>query len=52
MVTNIDGVREYALLSADFDLLPKYCKTGSTAICVDTGEMYIFHKATKTWYPL
>ena len=50
VIKNEGGIREYVLLSADFSKLPTYANTGSTAICVDTGEAYMLHDST--WYPL
>lgn len=50
----IDGVtRHYDGLSKDApDKLPHYVETGSSALCLDTGDYYKFHKATDTWYLL
>lgn len=42
--------REYYGLSEDKDKLPKYCRTGSSAFCVDTLEIAYFDKSTNTWY--
>ena len=44
--------RNYQGLSIDVDKLPTYddLEAGSTAYCVDTGEYYIYHAKTKTWY--
>lgn len=44
--------RHYMGLSADVDKLPVYddLGTGSTAMCLDTGDFYIYHDHTKTWY--
>ena len=52
-VSNIDGVREYRLLSKDIGILRSavtYCGSGSTAYCVDTGDVLMFHADTKQWY--
>lgn len=40
-------------LSSDVTLLPNEMEntiTGSTAFCVDTGEVYFYEETTKTWY--
>lgn len=40
-------------LSSDVVLLPNEMEntiTGSTAFCVDTGEVYFYEETTKTWY--
>ena len=50
VLSNNRGIREYAFLQTDFSKLPTYCLTGSTAICVDTGEIYMFHEDTSQWY--
>lgn len=49
-----DGhVRHYDGLSTDAPTkLPHYVETGSSALCLDTGEYYKFHKKTDTWYKL
>lgn len=46
------GKRSYQGLSADVDKLPKYddLDTGSSAMCLDTGDFYFYHAPTKTWY--
>lgn len=44
--------RMYEGLSADVDKLPHYVETGSSALCLDTGEYYKFHKDSDTWYKL
>ena len=46
--------RTYQGLSTDVSKLPTYddLLTGSTAFCVDTGEVYVYQGGTiKTWYP-
>lgn len=48
----INMVRNYVGCSSDVDKLPHYVETDSTALCVDTSELYIFHKPTDTWYKL
>lgn len=47
------GKRSYQGLSGDIDKLPKYddLDTGSSAMCLDTGDFYFYHAPTKTWYP-
>lgn len=53
--TSVDGkIRNYEGLSADVGNLPKYkdLETGSSAFCVDTGELYKYEKTTQTWYKL
>lgn len=44
--------RSYMGLSTDVAKLPKYddLGTGSTAMCLDNGDFYIYHAKTKTWY--
>ena len=40
-------------LSDDVQLLPNEMEetiTGSSAFCVDTGELYLYEESTKTWY--
>lgn len=53
--TNIDGLkRDYEGFSVDVPKLPKYDNlgTGSSAMCLDTGDLYKYHAKTKTWYKL
>lgn len=53
VATSIDGnIRNYEGLSADVLKLPKYDNlgTGSSAFCVDTGQLFKYEKTTKTWY--
>lgn len=53
--TDTDGLkRSYEGLSADISKLPKYDNlgTGSSALCLDTGDYYKYHAPTKTWYKL
>lgn len=47
-----DKVRSYEGLSNDVSKLPKYddLETGSSAFCVDTGQLFKYEKTTKTWY--
>jgi hypothetical protein len=52
-ISNVNGLREYRLLSVDISKLNSvvtYCRTGSTAYVVDTGAVYMFHEANHTWY--
>ena len=54
---NGDGVlniRNYEGLSADVSKLPKYDNlgTGSSALCLDTGDFYKYETSTKTWYQI
>lgn len=40
-------------LSSDVTLLPNEMQntiTGSSAFCVDTGEVWFYEETTKTWY--
>lgn len=48
------GQRQYWGLFADVSKLPKYdtLRTGSTALCLDTCDIYGYHSQTKTWYLL
>lgn len=55
VATSVDGkIRGYEGLSSDVQKLPKYddLQTGSSAFCVDTGDLYKYEKTTKTWYKL
>lgn len=45
-------MRSYEGLSKDVSKLPHYVETGSSALCLDTGDYYKFHKQTDTWYKL
>lgn len=53
-VSVVGNKREYWGLSVDTDKLPKYdnLSTGSTALCLDTGEILGYHSPTKTWYKI
>lgn len=42
--------RSYIGLSEDVEKLPHSVDSGSTALCLDTGDLYIYHKKTDTWY--
>lgn len=44
--------RDYEGLSADISKLPHYVLSGSSALCLDTSELYEYHKGTDTWYKL
>jgi hypothetical protein len=42
-------------LSSDVTLLPNEMQntiTGSTAFCVDTGEVWFYEETSKTWYQI
>lgn len=43
--------REYFGLSTDIAKLPKYddLATGSTAYCVDNGNLYMYNATSQTW---
>lgn len=43
-------VRDYEGLSKDVSKLPHYVESGSSALCLDTSELYEYHKPTDTWY--
>ena len=45
-------VRDYEGLSKDVSKLPHYVQSGSSALCLDTSELYEYHKPTDTWYRL
>ena len=45
-------VRDYEGLSKDVSKLPHYVQSGSSALCLDTSELYEYHKPTDTWYKL
>lgn len=45
-------VRDYEGLSKDVSKLPHYVESGSSALCLDTSELYEYHKPTDTWYKL
>ena len=48
------NIRNYEGLSADIDKLPHYenLSTGSSALCIDTGDWYKYEKSTDTWYKI
>ena len=46
------NIRNYNGLSADVPKLPHYVDTGSSAMCLDTGDYYKFHKPSDAWYKL
>ena len=53
VATSVNGnIRKYEGLSKDISKLPKYddLQTGSSALCVDTGQLLKYEKTTKTWY--
>lgn len=42
-------------LSSDVALLPNEMEntiTGSSAFCVDTGEVFLYEETSKTWYQI
>ena len=47
-----DKRRSYQGFSSDVAKLPAYddLLTGSSALCLDNGDIYLYHAATKTWY--
>ena len=47
-------LRNYNGLSKDIGKLPKYNDliTGSSAFCMDTGQLFNYEATTKTWYEL
>lgn len=49
-----DGnIRHYEGLSIDAPAkLPHYVETGSSALCLDTGDYWKYLKSTDTWYQL
>ena len=55
VATSISGnIRNYEGLSKDIAKLPKYdnLSTGSSAFCVDTGQLLKYEATTKIWYEL
>lgn len=53
VATDATGMmRSYEGLSKDVSKLPHYVETGSSALCLDTGDYYKYHKQTDTWYKL
>lgn len=44
--------RNYEGLSKDIDKLPHYVDTGSSAFCLDTGDLYKYLRSTDTWYKI
>lgn len=51
---NEGNKREYVGLSKDVQKLPKYddLESGSSCLMIDTTELYMYEKTTKTWYKL
>lgn len=39
----------YHGFSNEVDKLPHYVPAGTSAMCLDTNEMYTYHKNTDTW---
>lgn len=50
--SSTEKIRNYEGLSGDINKLPKYddLETGSSAFCVDTGQLFKYEKTTKMWY--
>ena len=48
------NIRNYEGLSTDINKLPHYenLGTGSSALCIDTGDWYKYEKSTDTWYKI
>ena len=47
------ATRTFMGFSSEVNKLPKEnVATGSVALCVDTGDAYIFHEADQTWHQL
>lgn len=44
--------RDYEGLSKDISKLPHYVDSGSSALTLDTSDLYEYHKPTDTWYKL
>lgn len=44
--------RDYEGLSTDVSKLPHYVDSGSSALCLDTGDYYKYHKPSDKWYLL
>ncbi len=44
--------RHYEGLNADVSKLPHYVSSGSSALCLDTGDYYKYSKNKDTWYKL
>lgn len=41
-------VRDYEGLSKDVSKLPHYVQSGSSALCLDTSELYEYHKRARS----
>lgn len=50
--TDDHGRAHYEGISKELDLLPHYVPHGSKAVCVDTGDVYTFHKKLDKWFIL
>lgn len=52
-VKNRNDRAEFYGLAQDVSLLPTTDEiaSGSVAYCVDTGDIFMYLKATHTWYP-
>lgn len=42
----------YEGISRDLEKLPHYVEHGSRAQCLDTGDIYTFHKKLDMWFKL
>ena len=47
-----DSVYSFQLYNTDLSNLPTDVAAGSSALVLDTGNVYIFHQQTKTWKQL
>lgn len=46
----VDGKkRNYSGFSKDVSKLPHYVSGGSTALCLDTGDLFAYHAKSDTW---
>lgn len=46
------GIMDFVGKSEDIERLPHNVDSGSSALCLDTGDLYVYHKKTDTWYKL
>ena len=44
-----DNKYNFQLLDTDVSKLPTDVAAGSTALVLDTGDLYIFHQGTQDW---
>lgn len=47
-----DSVYSFQLYNTDLSNLPTDVAAGSTALVLDTSEVYVFHQQSKTWNKL